>query len=148
MDEDKTGAQPSRRTFLDAAMKAGMVAGAGAMAVPAALYLLPARERGPQDLVVKAGPAEGFEPGTARFLQADGRPIVVLSLGGERFRAFSAICTHLGCVVQWDPANRRILCPCHAGFFGTDGRVISGPPPRALPEYEVVRVGGELHVKL
>lgn len=137
----------TRRSFLDAAMKAGIAAGAAGMAVPAALYLLPARSRGPHEALAPAGPKAGFEPGTARLLQAGGRPLLVLAAGEGRFRAFSAICTHLGCIVKWDPSTRTILCPCHAGVFGADGKVISGPPSRPLPEYEVLVVGDELKVK-
>lgn len=142
------GDPKTRRCFLDCALKGGMVVGAAGMLVPACLYLWPARARGPRESLVPAGPAEGFEPGTARMIQADGRPLLVIAVADRRFRAFSAICTHLGCVVKWDPPSRTILCPCHAGVFGDDGKVRSGPPPGPLPQYEVVQVGGELRVKL
>jgi cytochrome b6-f complex iron-sulfur subunit len=65
----------------------------------------------------------------------------------QGFRAFSAICTHLGCIVGWDAARRQIECPCHAGFFDLNGRVVSGPPPRPLTEYGVVVVNNEVIVK-
>ena len=82
------------------------------------------------------------------MIQGEGKPVLVIAAGEKRFRAFSAICTHLGCIVKWDPATQKILCPCHAGVFGADGRVLSGPPPRPLPEYEVVQIGNELKVKV
>lgn len=138
---------PCRRCFLDGAIKAGLAVCAGGMAVPAALYLWPAQTRGPSESLVSAGPIQGFEPGTARMIEGQGRPILVLSLP-EGFRAFSAICTHLGCLVKWDPGAGRILCPCHAGVFGPDGKVLSGPPPRPLLQHEVLRLGDELKVKL
>ena len=139
---------PTRRDFLDVALKGGLTACAGGMAVPAVLYLLPAGSRGPVEGLVPAGPAAPFEASTARMIQGEGKPILVLSLGAKGFRAYSAICTHLGCIVKWDPASQKILCPCHAGVFGPDGKVLSGPPPRPLPEYEVVQVGNELKVKV
>ena len=138
----------SRRDFLDSALKGGLAVCAGGMALPAVLYLLPAGSRGPGEALVPAGPADTFEASSARMIQGEGKPVLLLSLGGGKFRAFSAICTHLGCIVKWDPATRKILCPCHAGVFGPDGRVESGPPPRPLPEYEVVQAGNELKVKL
>ncbi len=140
--------QPSRRGFLDTALKGGLAACAAGMGVPAVLYLLPAGNRGPRETLVPAGPADSFEPSSARMIQGEGKPVLVVALGAQRFRAFSAICTHLGCIVKWDPATQKILCPCHAGVFGSDGRVISGPPPRPLPEYEVVQMGNELKVKV
>jgi cytochrome b6-f complex iron-sulfur subunit len=144
---DKDGGA-SRRDFLDLAMKGGLAACAAGMAVPAGLYLLPAGSRGPGEAFVPAGPAEPFEALSARMIQGEGKPVLVLSLGAKKFRAYSAICTHLGCIVKWDPATQKILCPCHAGSFGPDGKVLGGPPPRPLPEYEVVLVGNELKVKV
>lgn len=138
---------PARRDFLDGALAVGFAACATGMGNPAALYLLPARSRGPGESLVDAGPADRFEPGAARMIQSDGKPILILSVEKNRFRAFSAICTHLGCVVKWDSATRKILCPCHAGVFGADGKVLSGPPPRPLPEYEVIVVGNDVKVK-
>jgi cytochrome b6-f complex iron-sulfur subunit len=146
MNEKEGGT--SRRDFLDVAMKGGLAACAAGMAVPAALYLLPAGSRGPREALVSAGPADTFETSSARMIQGEGKPVLVLSLGGKKFRAFSAICTHLGCIVKWDPASQKILCPCHAGSFGPDGKVLGGPPPRPLPEYEVVLAGNELKVKV
>ncbi len=67
---------------------------------------------------------------------AFGDPTVVISYGGE-LRAFSAVCTHLGCIVQWKKDEGIFLCPCHAGKFDTNGNVISGPPPKPLPQYRL-----------
>lgn len=52
--------------------------------------------------------------------------------------ALSAECTHLGCNVQYDGENKKLLCPCHKGIFKLDGSVESGPPPAPLQRYEVV----------
>lgn len=143
-----TEPQPTRRGFMDVAIKGGLAACAGGMALPAFAYLLPAGSRGPRETLVSAGPVDTFESSTARLIQGEGKPVLVVTLEGKKFRAFSAICTHLGCIVKWDPASRKILCPCHAGVFGPDGQVISGPPPRPLPAYEVIQVGNELKVKV
>jgi cytochrome b6-f complex iron-sulfur subunit len=65
----------------------------------------------------------------------------------QGFRAYSAICTHLGCIVAWNEQRRQIDCPCHAGVFDISGRVVSGPPPRPLPENGVMVVNDEVLVK-
>jgi cytochrome b6-f complex iron-sulfur subunit len=51
--------------------------------------------------------------------------------------AQSAICTHLGCITQWNSERHLIFCPCHGSGFGEDGKVLQGPASRALPHFEV-----------
>lgn len=63
--------------------------------------------------------------------------IYVLTENGRDFIAMSNICTHLGCRVRWIDEQQRFFCPCHNGVFGKDGKVISGPPPRPLSQFEV-----------
>ena len=65
-----------------------------------------------------------------------GGPVVVISYKGE-LRAFSAACTHLGCIVQWRKEEGIFLCPCHGAKFDFNGDVISGPAPKPLPKYRV-----------
>ena len=58
---------------------------------------------------------------------------VALSDVGGEVRAFSAVCTHLGCIVKYQPGpGRAWYCPCHQGTYDATGRVVSGPPPRPL----------------
>ncbi|MDO3380149.1 ubiquinol-cytochrome c reductase iron-sulfur subunit [Geoalkalibacter halelectricus] len=75
--------------------------------------------------------------GGAHFFNFRGRPAVIIQMRPGDFTAFSAVCTHLGCVVQWQAAEQRFLCPCHAGLFSADGAVIGGPPPRPLERLAV-----------
>lgn len=51
------------------------------------------------------------------------------------FLAISAVCTHLGCIVQRDPGG--FVCPCHGSVFDPDGAVIGGPAPTPLKWYAV-----------
>lgn len=58
---------------------------------------------------------------------------VALERTGDTVRAFSAVCTHLGCIVQYVPDGEQAwVCPCHHGRYARDGRVLGGPPPRPL----------------
>jgi len=55
---------------------------------------------------------------------------------GGQIVAISAGCTHLGCIVTWDEAEKIFKCPCHDGRFDVDGRVVSGPPPAPLKRHK------------
>jgi cytochrome b6-f complex iron-sulfur subunit len=56
---------------------------------------------------------------------------------GDRITARSLLCTHQGCEVVWEEADRRYVCPCHDGTFDADGQVTGGPPTRPLGEFSV-----------
>lgn len=58
-------------------------------------------------------------------------PVILINLK-EGIRAFSAVCTHLGCIVKWNNEKNVFVCPCHGGIFDPSGRVIAGPPPEPL----------------
>jgi cytochrome b6-f complex iron-sulfur subunit len=49
--------------------------------------------------------------------------------------AVSAVCTHLGCTVQWKQDKTEFACPCHGSRFHGDGTVLGGPAPRPLSWY-------------
>jgi Rieske Fe-S protein len=76
-----------------------------------------------------------------------GVPVQVVR-DGERLRAISTVCPHLGCRVRWEGDKDRFFCPCHNGVFDREGRVVSGPPPRPLDRYEVEIVDGSVYLKV
>lgn len=65
-------------------------------------------------------------------------PAILVRLPSGDLRAFSQKCTHLGCVVYYEPATGEMECPCHEGFFDADsGEVLAGPPQRPLGRIDV-----------
>jgi Rieske Fe-S protein len=65
-------------------------------------------------------------------------PCILIRLGPEKFVAFNQNCTHLACPLLFDAAALQLACPCHKGFFSAeDGRVLAGPPKRALERLTV-----------
>lgn len=66
-------------------------------------------------------------------------PYILIHLEEEEWRAFEQKCTHLACAVVYRDEVKKIECPCHNGWFSADtGEVLQGPPPRDLPQLNVV----------
>ena len=85
----------------------------------------------PRALVPLADVAVG-EPHLFRYPEDDD-PAILVRLSPSEVVAFSQKCTHLGCVVYYEPDEDRWHCPCHEGNFEVrSGDVISGPPTRPL----------------
>lgn len=76
------------------------------------------------------------------------RKVVYLVRDGEKVRAFSATCTHLGCRVAWHDAENEFHCPCHGGRFDKHGAVTGGPPPTGLHELQTRVDAGRVQVEL
>ncbi len=51
--------------------------------------------------------------------------------------AIYKVCTHLGCIYAWTPANNRFECPCHGSKYRLDGRRIEDPAPRSLDRFQL-----------
>lgn len=65
------------------------------------------------------------------------KPLWIIQSSPNDYRAVSAICTHLGCIVEWKEELQHFVCPCHDGHFNSNAFVVAGPPPRPLPLYNI-----------
>jgi thiosulfate dehydrogenase [quinone] large subunit len=95
------------------------------------------------------GPDTSVPVGQARSFTdpASGNPAWVVHPSAGTFVAFSAVCTHAGCPVQYDQANVQFVCPCHGGLYDArTGQVLQGPPPAPLQRIPVQVVAGQLRV--
>lgn len=66
----------------------------------------------------------------------DGRFWLVTTEEGDP-KAIYMVCTHLGCLYNWEPSTFRFECPCHGSMFTKDGDFIRGPAARSLDFFEV-----------
>jgi cytochrome b6-f complex iron-sulfur subunit len=57
--------------------------------------------------------------------------------------AIYKVCTHLGCIYSWTPANSRFECPCHGSKYRLDGRRIEAPAPRSLDRFRMEAVAAD-----
>ena len=138
--------RPSRRKLLNGLFGTSLLAWVATALFPIVRYLSPlqvtsnADEAELNDKAKSDIAANGFSIialGTARVL--------VLRDPQGKLRATSAKCTHEGCTVQYKADESIIWCACHNGRFDLDGRVLSGPPPRALA---VFKTSGSLDTKV
>jgi Rieske Fe-S protein len=79
-----------------------------------------------------ATPVSEIGPGQAKVISVDGEKVAAYRDAHGMLHAVSAVCTHRGCVVDWNAVDTSWDCPCHGSRFGYDGRVIQGPAQRAL----------------
>ncbi len=138
---------PERRRFLSGAfMTLGLTLGLGAMGTRFMQFLMPdvATKKSSEILLGKTDDLSG---NGAKFFDVAGKKVALMQTE-EGFTAYSRICTNLGCLVSWDNANDQFRCPCHNGVFDRNGKNISGPPPRPLDQYEVVKRGKSIYIKL
>lgn len=80
-----------------------------------------------------------------KFKDLKGSNITITNTGNE-YIALSTKCTHLGCQVFWRKDDKVFYCPCHEGFFNSDGEVVKGPPPKPLDTYKVEVIGKAIYI--
>jgi cytochrome b6-f complex iron-sulfur subunit len=124
----------SRRRLISYLLGFSVVATLGGVLTPIIGYLWPpSRASGSRSDRVQVGTTLDFPVGRGKIVSVNDKPVIVINTAQGGLRAFSAICTHLGCIVEWDQNRQFILCPCHDGRFNPiNGAVISGPPPAPL----------------
>lgn len=66
-------------------------------------------------------------------------PFVLIHLDNGQFVAYSLICTHAGCRVQFNPYAKEISCPCHGAVFDpyNNAEVLAGPAPFPLQKIPI-----------
>ena len=78
--------------------------------------------------------ASAVAPGEGKIIGRAGDQAAVYRDPQGEVHAVSARCTHLGCIVSWNPAEKSWDCPCHGSRFSADGEVIQGPAVRNLKQ--------------
>ncbi|HEX6313008.1 MAG TPA: FAD-dependent oxidoreductase [Acidimicrobiia bacterium] len=81
---------------------------------------------------LRARPAAALRAGEGGVVRHDGTNIAAFRDDARTLHAVSATCTHLGCRVTFNPAERSWDCPCHGSRFDVEGRVLEGPAVRDL----------------
>jgi glycine/D-amino acid oxidase-like deaminating enzyme/nitrite reductase/ring-hydroxylating ferredoxin subunit len=75
---------------------------------------------------------EEIAPGCGRVVSRNGKLMAIYRDPSGALYRLSPVCTHAGCIVHWNEAERTWDCPCHGGRFTFDGRRFYGPPASDL----------------
>jgi Rieske Fe-S protein len=136
------GDRVERRTFLDAILGFGFVSTAAAILYPVWRYLIPPASGEPATASAVAARLADVPPNSGRLFKFGSRPGLLVRGPDGELRAFSGVCTHLDCTVQYKADTSQVWCACHNGLYDLAGNVVSGPPPRPLERF-AVNVRGE-----
>jgi len=136
----------SRRTLLNAVLGTSLAGWLATAFYPVLRYLSPLRDaRNTDEAELDAKSRQEVAAAGFAIVPFGSERVLVLRDHQGRLRAVSAKCTHEGCTLQYKADESLIWCACHNGRFDLDGRVLSGPPPRALAAYKAT---GTLETKV
>jgi cytochrome b6-f complex iron-sulfur subunit len=134
------GEQTTRRAFMAAAGAAG-VCYTAALAYPIYRYLASPEEMAMNATAVtqvSLKDAQKLPLGSVLMFKFGASPALLIHHQDGRWISMTAVCTHLGCTVQYEPDADRIHCACHGGVYNPyTGANVSGPPPKPLKLYKV-----------
>lgn len=117
-----------------------------AILYPALRFIIPPQVPEASTNRVVAAKLNELSPDSGKIFRFGDTPGIVIHTAEGQFKAFSAVCTHLNCTVQYRQDLKHIWCACHNGHYDLNGKNIAGPPPRPLEEYNVFVQGEDVIV--
>ncbi len=129
----------SRRSFVNWLLGTSLGALFASVAYPVIRFISPPKVPEAAVASIEAGATndpELIEKGF-KILRFGAEPVILLRLSESEYRAYSATCTHLDCIVEYRKKDQLIWCNCHDGKYDLQGRNVGGPPPRPLTAYQV-----------
>ena len=106
-----------RRSFIDIVLGVGFVSTALSFLYPLFRYAIPPIAAEPATDSIIAGKIVGVQDQLRRVLKFGSKPAILVRTADGEFRAFTAVCTHLDCTVQFKADTSQIWCACHNGIY-------------------------------
>lgn len=144
--EEDTSSKISRRSFLDYLLGTTTFATLAAIFYPILKFMIPPQTVESQQNSVIAAKTSELANNSGKIFKFGSKPGIIIRTANGDLKAFSASCTHLDCIVQYQPDAKNILCACHDGIYDLTGKNVSGPPPRPLEEFTVKVKGDDITV--
>jgi cytochrome b6-f complex iron-sulfur subunit len=132
-----------RRSWVNTIFGAGLLGSILSFLYPVVRFIFPPNIPDNSANQVTVSDIAALKPNSGEIFKFGNEPGILIHTPNGDWKAFSAVCTHLSCTVQYRPDLQEIWCACHGGTYNLNGQVVSGPPPRPLPEYTVHVVNGE-----
>ncbi len=136
----------NRRRFVNLFLGGSILGTAASLLYPVIRYLIPPRQAEAAAKKLAAARVGEIAPNSAKLFRFGSSPAILINTAEGELRAFSAVCTHLTCTVNYEADTGTLFCPCHNGRFDLAGNVVSGPPPRPLESFEVEVSGSDIYV--
>lgn len=136
----------SRRRFLDYLLGTSAAATLGAIVYPIFRFMSPPQVIESTENSVVAAKLSEIPVNSGKIFKFGNKPGILVRTATGEFKAFSAVCTHLECIVQYRADTKQIWCACHNGQYNLSGKNIGGPPPRPLEEFQVNTRGDDVVV--
>lgn len=146
MNVTDRGQKLNRREFLNRLMGGGIITLLAAILYPILRFIIPPQIPEASTNRVVAAKLSELPPNSGKIFRFGDRPGIVIHTAEGQFKAFSAVCTHLNCTVQYRQDLKHIWCACHNGHYDLNGKNIAGPPPRPLEEYQAFVQGEDVIV--
>ncbi len=127
----------NRRKFLNYILGGGFIGWLVSAVYPVFSYLKPPKIPEANINSLKAGPVSEIPANSGKIIKFGRTPVILIHTDSGDFKAFSATCTHLDCIVQYRQDTKQIWCACHNGIYDLNGRNVSGPPPKPLEQFNV-----------
>ena len=136
----------TRRRFINFSLYSSLSTLAAATIYPIVRFIMPPKTPQAVQSEVVAAKIGELTPNSAKIFKFGSEPGILILTDEAKYKAFSAICTHLSCTVQYRKDLKHIWCACHNGHFDLFGKNLSGPPPSPLEEYQVSIVNDDIIV--
>jgi Rieske Fe-S protein len=132
----------NRRGIVGWLLGTGVVTSLSSFLYPVLKFVLPPETAEAAVNEASVGKVTDFKMNSGKIVKFGSTPALLVRVSETEWKAYSGICTHLNCTVQFKDNTRQIWCACHNGLYDLNGKVVSGPPPRPLEEF-TVRVRGD-----
>jgi len=77
-----------------------------------------------------------LEPGQGKLVEVDGKKVAAYRDEAGAIHALNPVCTHAGCILNWNGEEKSWDCPCHGARYDVDGKILTGPATKNLLNFD------------